>query len=136
MENEYNSYLIIIRSAQLKYKDSFFFYSWIDICIIYKVYKTIHLSPKGFIGNKQRSKTYTKEGSYSSLPLSNTFNPSPQLPIPIYIELQVRLYCFKILKVSPPHEILFLSLKPPSQSLHMERSIIDLKQDDQKRPFI
>ena len=44
-ENEYNSYILMIRSPQLKCERSLFLSKVEDIWINYKVYRTIYVSP-------------------------------------------------------------------------------------------
>ena len=55
--NEYNSYLIIIESQQLNNEVIVCLYEVEDIWILYKVYKTIHVSPNSFRAIKERKKT-------------------------------------------------------------------------------
>ena len=60
---------------------------------------------------------------------SQIFQCPTQLPAYTAPELQVRLYCFYILKVSTTHEHLFFPFYLPFQSLHYDKSRVDRKLD-------
>ena len=72
---------------------------------------------------------------YSPFSFSQIFEFPTQLPAFTALELQVRLYCFYITKVSTPSGLSFSPLNLNIQSLHLDKTILYQKQDEVQYVF-
>ena len=71
--------------------------------------------------------TQVRNKFYSPFSVSQIFQCPTQVPASIAPELQVRLYCFYIPKISTPHKLSFSPINKHIQSLYLDKSRVDQK---------